>query len=334
VLPRLVTRGYHAEFAVVEGLSARYRPAGHILGSATVDLRIEEPPFRLVYSGDLGRPGQPILVDPEPVPEADGLILESTYGDRVHPSSPHDELARVVAEAATRGGALLVPAFTVGRMQHLIWALRELEEAGRIPRLPIYIDSPMAHRVSEVYCRHLEDLDHEMKLAMDEKRCPLCCKRYHLVRTPEESKALNTIRGPLVILAGNGMATGGRILHHLKHRLGDEKTTVLLVGFQAAGTRGRSLREGTPRVRMHGWWINVRAHVEAIDGLSAHADQEETVKWLSGFRHPPAMTWVVHGEPHAADALAGVLRSDLRWRVAVAQDGEEVDLAPEGRHGP
>jgi len=266
------------------------------------------------------------LVDPEPVHEADVLLVESTYGDRIHPADPTGELARIVVEAAERGGALLVPAFTVGRMQLLIWVLRELEEAGRIPKIPIHIDSPMAHRVSEVYCRHLEDLDQDMKQAMDEKRCPLCCKRYHLVQTIDESKALNAVAGPLMILAGNGMVTGGRILHHLEQRLGSPKTTVLLVGFQAAGTRGRALREGARQVRLHGRWIPVRAHVSAIDGLSAHADQKEILQWLTAFRRPPRMTYVVHGEPNAADALAGILRGSLGWNAAVAGDREEVDL--------
>jgi metallo-beta-lactamase family protein len=321
-------RPYGERFYVTTGLAAVLRRAGHILGSASVELQLGEiDPFRLVFSGDLGRWGRPILRDPEPVPEADTLLVESTYGDRSHPPDPMGGLARVVREAAQRGGALLVPAFAVGRTQELIWMLRQLEEANRIPSLPVYIDSPMAINVSDIYCRHPEDHALDMKLLMDEKRCPLCCKQYHLARTPEESKALNHHSGPLVIISASGMATGGRILHHLKLRLHDPRTTVLLVGFQSIGTRGRALLEGARTVRIHGQEIPVRAKVETLDALSAHADREEILRWLSGFRRPPDQTYIVHGEPQAARALADTLRTGLGWEARVARDAEKVSLA-------
>ncbi|MCI0457224.1 MAG: MBL fold metallo-hydrolase, partial [Gemmataceae bacterium] len=262
------SRPYGERFAVTTGVSVILRRAGHILGSATVELQLgETDPFRLAFSGDLGRWDRPILRNPEPVPEADALLVESTYGNRTHPPESMEALARIVREAAQRGGALLVPAFAVGRTQELIWMLRQLEEANRVPSLPVYLDSPMAIDVSDLYCRHPEDHDLDMKLLMDEKRCPLCCKQYHLARTPQESKSLNQHEGPLVIISASGMATGGRILHHLKLRLPDPRTTVLLVGFQSIGTRGRALQEGAHTIRIHGQDVPVRAKVETLDGL-------------------------------------------------------------------
>lgn len=324
-------RPYGERFPVTTGMAAIFRRAGHILGSATVELQLgESDPFRLVFSGDLGRWGRPILRDPEPVPEADVLLVESTYGDRSHPPDPKDALARIVRESAKRGGALLVPAFAVGRTQELIWLLRQLEEADRIPSLPVYIDSTMAIDVSDLYCRHADDHNLDMKLLMDEKRCPLCCKQYHLARTPQESKALNHHQGPLAIISASGMATGGRILHHLKLRLPDPRTTVLLVGFQSIGTRGRALQEGARRVRIHGQDVPVRARVETLDGLSAHADREEILRWLSGFRRPPTQTYIVHGEPQPAQSLADALQTRLRWEAKVARDGETVPLVRRG----
>jgi len=325
-LGQLVARPYQREFDVAPGFRAVLRRAGHILGSATVELRVGEKPLRLVYSGDLGRPGRPILRDPEPVEAADVLLLESTYGDRTHPPDASDALARIVCETAERGGALLCPAFAVGRTQELLWTLRHLEDAGRIPEIRVFVDSPMAIDVTEIYCRHPEDHDFEMALLMDRKLCPLCCRDYTLVRTAQESKQLNRLGGRLIILAGSGMATGGRILHHLKHRLGDRRTTVLLPGFQAPGTRGRALQDGAATLRIHGEDHPVRARVEVLHGLSAHADRGEILAWARGFRRPPRQTHVVHGEPDAAEALASALRRELGWSARVAADSETVEL--------
>jgi Cft2 family RNA processing exonuclease len=220
----------------------------------------------------------------------------------------------------------LVPAFAVGRTQELIWMLRQLEETNRVPSLPVYIDSPMAINVSDIYCRHPEDHALDMKLLMDEKRCPLCCKQYHLARTADESKALNHHSGPLVIISASGMATGGRILHHLKLRLPDPRTTVLLAGFQSVGTRGRALQKGARMIRIHGQDVPVRARVATLDGLSAHADRGGLLRWLSGFRQPPRQTYTVHGEPEQAQSLADTLQSRLCWEARVARDGETVML--------
>ncbi|HEY2386266.1 MAG TPA: MBL fold metallo-hydrolase [Candidatus Binatia bacterium] len=329
VMTHLVARPYGEPFGVVGGIEAVFRGAGHILGAATVELRIlpRQPsgdPLTVVFSGDLGRHGRPLLRDPEPVHEADVLLLESTYGDRTHAGDPDAELARIVVEAAGRGGALLIPAFAVGRTQELVWRLCRLEETSRIPSLPVFVDSPMAIDVTEIYGRHPEDLDDDARPFLAQR---LHCQQYTLVRDAAASKALNARSGPMIVIAGSGMATGGRILHHLKMRLSDPRTTVLFPGFQAEGTRGRALCQGAPSVRIHGEEIAVRAHVEQLDGLSAHADQPELLQWLGAFARPPRHTYLVHGEPPAAEALAAAIRSRLGWTVDVAAAGAVVPLA-------
>jgi metallo-beta-lactamase family protein len=317
------TASYGERFAVGEGTVVVFRRAGHILGSATVEVDIDgRPPLRIVFSGDLGRWGRPILRDPERVPAADVLIVESTYGDRIHSQDPDTELARVIEQTAARGGVVVVPSFAVGRTQELIWTLRHLEDEGRIPSLPTFVDSPMAIDVTQIYCEHPEDHDLDMTLLMDEKRCPLCCKQYHLVRTAAESKALNLRPGPMIVVSASGMATGGRVLHHLKLRLPDERNTVLLPGFQAAGTRGRALADGATSIRIHGEVVPVRAEVVMLDGLSAHADREELLRWVRGFDRAPSQVFVVHGEPGPASLLAAALQAELGWRANVARDGE------------
>lgn len=316
---------YGRAFAVTGGATALLRRAGHILGSATVELQLNGT--ELVYSGDLGRYDRPILPDPEPVPAADVLLLESTYGDRPHPSGAEADLIRIVRDAAGHGGAILVPAFAVDRTQELLWMLRRLEDAGQMPALPVYIDSPMAIDVTDVYRRHPEDYDQAMARALASGGRPLAPKHLHIARTEAESKAINAVRGPAIIISSSGMATGGRILHHLAQRLPDPRTTVLLVGFQAAGTRGRALEDGAPRLKMFGQMVPVRARVERIDALSAHADAGETLRWLGGFERPPQTTYLVHGEPQAAAALAGAIRARYGWRVEIAREGETVVLA-------
>ncbi len=329
-LDRLRPHPYGRAVDVEAGARVTFRRAAHILGSATVQLDLDEQrPVRLVFSGDLGRWHRPILRDPEFVPEADVLLVESTYGDRTHANGSEETLVRVIRDAYDHGGAVIVPAFAIGRTQELIWTLRKLEDDGRLPQVPVYIDSPMARSVTELYCEHPEDHDLDMATLMDERRCPLCCREYHVVRTTQESKALNRRPGPMVIIAGSGMATGGRVLHHLRHRLPDPRTTVLLPGFQAAGTRGRSLQEGAREVKIHGGWVPVRARIETLDGLSAHADQDEILRWLGGFTRPPAVTWLVHGEPAASAALALRIESELGWTVGVAEDGASVSLLVE-----
>jgi len=302
-------RSNGVRFGVAAGVTALFRSAGHILGAATIELNLEAT--RLVYSGDLGRSNRPLVPDPAPIAAADVLVLESTYGDRRHAEGGEEQLARVVAETARRGGALLIPAFAVDRTQEVAWMLERLERQGRVPTLPVYLDSPLAIEATEIYARH------------GAYRMPT---RYRFARSPAESKALNDLTGPIIIISASGMATGGRILHHLARRLPDERTTVLLVGFQSAGTRGRLLEEGAREVKMLGQLIPVRARIERIDALSAHADRDDILRWLEGFERPPRVTYLVHGEPAAALALGESIRTRFGWNVRVARDGETVPL--------
>lgn len=323
-LELLQPQPFGQDVPIADDIAITFRTAGHILGSATVDLGLGER--RLVFSGDLGRWDRPILRDPRSVSEADVLLLESTYGNRRHADEPDEALASCVRAAADRGGALLVPAFAVGRTQELLWWLRELERDGRIPSLPVYIDSPMAIDVTDLYLRHTVEHDLDMLRVRDAGDGPLAPRQFHIARSQEESIALNDLRGPIIIISASGMATGGRILHHLKLRLPDRRTTVLLVGFQAAGTRGRRLQEGTPAIRIHGHEIPVRARIDTIDGLSAHADQSELLRWLRGFERPPNATYLVHGEPNAAETLAAAVEEHFGWEVRPANDGETVPI--------
>jgi metallo-beta-lactamase family protein len=325
-LGQLERTGYDRPFPVAGDVSVTYRTAGHILGAATVDLLLGAGP-RVVFSGDLGRYDRPILPDPAPVPEADVLLLESTYGDRQHPAGTSDELARVVNETAERGGALLIPAFVVDRTQEVLWLLQRLEEERRIPVLPVYVDSPSATEVTEIYRRHVEEQDGEMRSRIQDGKDPLGTKKIEFCRSMEDSKRLNDLRGPVIIISASGMATGGRILHHLQHRLPDPRTTVLLVGFQAVGTRGRSLQDGAKTLKMFGEEVPVLARVETIHGLSAHADQAEILRWLGGFTRAPRTTYLVHGEPEAARAMAQAITARYGWAVRIPQDGEQVDIA-------
>ena len=327
VLKLLAPRRRETDFAVTRGVAARFRHAGHILGAATVQIDLAAPsPCRVVYSGDLGRWDRPILCDPEMVEDADVVLVESTYGDRVHAPDPVSGLARIVNETAERGGVLIVPAFAVGRTQELIWTIRELEEAKRIPVLPVYVDSPMASNVTQVYASHPEDHDVQMQVLSDAGRA-LSSHDFRMVRSVPDSRELVARKGAMIVIAGSGMATGGRVLHHLRRHLPDERATVLVSGYQAAGTRGRKLLEGAKTLRMFGEDVPVRCHVEALDGFSAHADRNDLMRWLRGFRRAPRMLHVVPGEPDAANALAELVRAELRWEVNVAQDGAEVALA-------
>ena len=318
---------YGAAFPVTANVRALFRTSGHILGAATVELRLGgRRPSTLVFSGDLGRWGRPILRDPAMIPQADLLILESTYGDAVHSADVGERLADLIKGAAKRGQAILVPAFALGRTQEILWWIRQLEEDGRIPSLPVYVDSPMALDVTTIYAAHPEEHDFDTREIVTEGRSPFRPRRIHLARSPAESKALNRLEGPVIIIAGSGMATGGRILHHLRLRLPEARTLVLLAGFQAEGTRGRQLLEGAREVRMHGQAIAVRAEVQTLDGLSAHADREDLLRWVGGFHQPPHRIYLVHGERRQAETLAGTIKQRLGVSAQVARDGEQVEL--------
>lgn len=328
LLQLIQIRPFHKPFQVVEDVQVLYRNAGHILGAASVEVQLGPgDPFRLVFSGDLGRWDRPILHDPELVPAADVLLCESTYGDRNHAPDAPAELAKIVREAADRGGALIIPAFAVGRVQELVYTLRQLEDEGKIPSLPVYVDSPMAIEVTQEYASHPEEHDLDMKRLIDRDRNPLRCRKQEWVRTPNDSKRLNGLDGPMIIISASGMATGGRVLHHLAHRLGDSRTTVLLVGFQAEDTRGRKLLEGAKWLRIFGHDVPVHAQVRKLNSMSAHADQSELLRWLGGFKQPPKRCYLVHGEPHASQALAEAIKAKLGWEATLPKDGEVVPLA-------
>jgi metallo-beta-lactamase family protein len=316
---------FAAPLEAAPGVSATLRPSGHILGASIVV--IEAGGRRLVYSGDLGRYGVPIMRDPEPIEEADTLLVESTYGNRTHPPDDGTSvLAGAVRRAVQQRGWLLVPAFAIGRTQELLFLLRRLEQQGAIPKLPVYLDSPMGIEATAIYARHPDEHDAETtRVAADGGR-PFVPARFHLSRTVGDSKRLNDLDGPVIVIAGSGMATGGRVLHHLRNHAGDPGTTILFVGYQAAGTRGRQLRDGASTVRIFGETVPVRATVLATDALSAHADRTELLKWLGHFRRPPSMTYCVHGEPEAAGALRDAIATDLRWPAAVAADGQTVHV--------
>jgi len=308
--------------------SVRGFDAGHILGSSSLELTVTESgrTATVVFSGDIGRYDQPILKNPFTPPRADVLLCESTYGDRDHPSSSAlDQLADVVKRVAARGGSVVIPSFAVGRTQTLLYLLRQLLDAGRIPRLPIYVDSPMAINATQLYLSHAED--HNAEFASVEKQTgdPLDMREVHMTRSVEESKQINKVASCL-ILSASGMATGGRVLHHLEQRLPDARNAVLLAGFQAAGSRGRALADGAKTLHMYGTDVPVRAEIVEMHQLSAHAGQSELMRWLGGFQAPPRQTYLTHGEPPGLTALQGLIRAQKKWPVEVARYAQTVEL--------
>ena len=295
------------------------RAAGHILGAAILEVTMNGT--KIVFSGDLGRTNSSTMVDPTSIDEADYLIVESTYGNRLHEKrDPEDALAEVIARTAARGGVTLVAAFAVGRAQTLLYHLHRLKEARRIPDLPIFLDSPMAVDASDIYCSHL---DHQ-KLTPQQWRDACGVARY--VHDVEESKSLDQTRMPKVIVSASGMATGGRILHHLKSYAADWRNSILFSGFQAGGTRGAAMLDGAKTINIHGQKIAVNAQVANLSMLSAHADADELLAWLSKFKKPPRMTFITHGEPAASDALRVAIEDRLGWPCRVPEHGETVAL--------
>ena len=317
---------FHQRVELAPGLAFTFRRVGHILGASFIV--VETDGKRLVFSGDVGQHGVPILKDPETPEAADYLLLESTYGDRLHPAgSPREELGRAVAEAVAKRGAVLIPAFAVGRAQDVLYHLRSLQREGRIaPDLPIYLDSPMAVSAVDLYCGALSEHDIEMATLTDKGLCPIDGPSVHFVSDRVESQALNGRKGPLVIISASGMLSGGRILHHLKHRLPDPETTLLFVGYQADGTLGRRILEGAHDVRIHGQPVTVRAEIREISALSAHADQRGLVDWAGALATPPRAVYLVHGEPAAREALAAALRAKPGWTVVLPREGDAVEL--------
>ncbi len=303
--------------------------AGHILGSSIVELTITEDGKStvVVFTGDLGRYNQVILKDPQPVARADYLVTESTYGDRDHPADPgYDQLAGAVRRAVARGGVIIIPAFAVDRSQTLLYVLRQLEDQNRIPCLPTYLDSPMAISVTDLYEKHREDHQLVFRAAEEKGIDPLNCHDVHMTRSVPESKQINNIRTPCIILSASGMVSGGRVVHHLIRRLPDPHNLVMLVGYQAEGTPGRALLDGARFLRLHGEEVAVRAEIVDLPQFSAHADRTEIERWLGNFQAPPRQVYLVHGEPEGAAALEKTLRAKFGWPVEIAQYRQTVNL--------
>jgi metallo-beta-lactamase family protein len=295
------------------------RPAGHILGACFLmtEVFLRRRTVRILFSGDLGRYQQIIMNPPSPPPDADYVLLESTYGDRLHPKTPVDlAIGDIVRRIAHQGGVLLIPSFAVGRTQQILYILRRLEESGEIPRLPVFVDSPMAIDATDLYRRFAMDPNLNLPDSAADAS-PFQCGHLTLVRSQEESKSLNSRDGPMIIIAGSGMCDGGRITHHLKHRLEDPRNAVLLVGYQAEGTRGRLLKDGAKTVMIHGRPVSVNAKILALEGLSAHADRDDLLRWLRGLSNPPTEIFIVHGELPAATALQAEIRSSLGWHATI-----------------
>jgi metallo-beta-lactamase family protein len=304
---------------VTPEMSARFLPAGHILGAAIIETRIED--VTVVFSGDLGRPGSPTMFDPTIVKRADYLLVESTYGNRVHSTEdPETALADVIGRTAARGGSVVIPAFAVGRTQTLLYHLQQIKAARRIPDIPVYVDSPMAIDASDVFCNHAGE--HRLSAA----QCRTACAVAQYVRSVEDSKALDRDPSPKVIVSASGMATGGRVVHHLKHYAPDPRHTILFAGFQAGGTRGAAMTAGAERIKIHGEYVPVRAEVDNLEMLSAHADANEIMSWLGNFEEAPRMTFVVHGEPSASDALRHRIEEELDWPCGVPEHQEQVEI--------
>ena len=330
VADHMVSVPYDHPLDIFPGLRVTFVEAGHILGSASVVLAIDDlgAPKRLVFSGDIGRSGLPIIRDPQPpAGHTDVLIVESTYADRMHGSvgDAQEKLAQAVSRVAKRGGKILVPSFAVGRTQELVYELHGLVRDGLVPKIPIYVDSPLAVNATDIFRLHPEAFDRTERLVRESDelfRFPLV--KY--VRSVEESKALNALHGPAIIIAASGMAESGRIVHHLLNGIGDHKNLVLFVGFQASYTLGHRLQQGEKRVRLFGEEVDVRAEVASIDGYSAHADRGELQKWVQGLGEPPRTAFAVHGEAQQVEAMAGLLREAKVPDVRIPDLGQTVEL--------
>ena len=327
---------YDEEVTITDGVTAVFHDAGHILGSAIIELRVTDGDTNrtIVFSGDLGRDHSPILRDPTPLTHADTVVVESTYGNREH--GAHDEaieaLVAAIGEVASDEGVMLVPAFAIGRTQEVIWVLDDLVRDGRIPRIPLYLDSPMASKATEVYYQHPETYDDETGELLRSADSPLKYPGQQFTDSVEESKSIRHANRPFMVVASSGMLTGGRIMHHLKDFLPDPKCTLLFIGYQGEGTLGRHIQDGGRTARIDGQKIDVRCRVRVISGFSAHADQHELEAWLAHFGKAgsdgptPKRVFIVHGDPEAADAFAGRIRSELRMQPHIPKHRETVTL--------
>ncbi|HOY70880.1 MAG TPA: MBL fold metallo-hydrolase [Methylotenera sp.] len=311
---------YEQETDLGGGLSMRLSANGHILGSAFV--RIHNSKTSVLFSGDIGRPHDILMKPPTRIKQADYLVLESTYGNRLHEKSdPKIKLAKIINQTVKRKGVVVIPVFAVGRAQELLYYIHLLKASGAIEsNIPVFLNSPMAVDATAIF-NHFKE---EHRLTPEQSHA--LCHTAHIVNSIEESKRLNETKGPMIILSASGMATGGRVVHHLKAFAPNAKNTILFVGFQAAGTRGAAMLDGVESIKIHGEYVPVRAQVEYVSNLSAHADYMEIIDWLRGFEKPPKKTYLVHGEPVAADAMRLHIEEQLRWNVQVAEYLETVEL--------
>lgn len=341
--------GYDRSMPVAQGIDAEFINAGHLLGSSCVRMQIDGR--TILFGGDIGRFGRPVLPDPTMVEAADYLLVESTYGNRVHEQDDNGaRLAEIVNATADKGGKLIIPAFAIGRVEELLYWLKRLEAEKRIPVLPVFVDSPMAAAALARYTERVHELDPDMmpeerddkaphdaaaphppdvrrrQAAQEREVCVFCTERFRVIGTAEESKQLTASKMPAIVISASGMAEGGRVLHHLKAALPNAQNTVLFAGYQAVGTRGRRLVDGEKSVKMHGEWIPVAARIEKLDSMSAHADANELMHWLGGFKAPPKHTYLVHGEPVAQDALGARIQQELGWAWKAPQHEERIEL--------
>ena len=318
---------------ICKGFKASFQVAGHIIGASLVLVEMENAgengdSVRFLFSGDLGHYDQPILQDPASPPACDYLMCESTYGDRLHGEvTSEDGLAEIINAAYKRGGAILIPAFAVGRTQELLYMLRELEDKKKIPSMPVIVDSPMAAQATQVYNRWTTEHDEEYASILAKKVHPLRTDWMKTTATREESKKLNEMKGARIIISASGMLTGGRVLHHAMRVLPDPNATIIFVGYQAAGTTGRRIQDGAREVRIMKSHIPVRCHVERVEGFSAHADWKAVLRWLSGLPNTPKTVFTTHGEPESAEAMAQHIRDEFGWNVHVPGYEETYDLS-------
>ena len=310
---------FHKPVQLPNGAKITFAYAGHILGAATVTIDWDDK--RIAFSGDLGRYHDPVMFDPEPIKEADYLVLESTYGDRTHdPADATEALGAVIDRTIARGGTVVLPAFAVGRAQSILYHLWKLKSAGHLGNIPIYLDSPMA--ISATKLLHEHHADHRIT----EDLCETVCKVATYTRSVDESKTITASNFPKIVIAASGMATGGRVLHHLKAFAPDAKNTILFCGFQPAGTRGRSMLQGAKDIKIYGEWVPVNAEVADLPMLSAHADANELMQWLAGFKHAPDRVFIVHGEPEASEALRVRINRELNWKTTVPRQDQVFEL--------
>ncbi|WP_341922258.1 MBL fold metallo-hydrolase [Polaromonas sp. YR568] len=312
---------FNETIEVVPGMQLSLRPAGHIIGAASAE--IQAGGLTIVFSGDVGRDDDPIMRPPTPLGKADYLVIESTYGDRLHqPEDNEALLAEIIQRTAGRGGSVVIPAFAVGRAQTLLFLLSRLKARHAIPELPVFLDSPMAIDMTEIYHRHRK----EHRLSPEE--CKGLCRVATMVRTSDESRALNKVRYPAVIISASGMATGGRVLHHLKRMAPDRRNTIVLVGYQAGGTRGARLATGEKSIRIFGEDVAVNAEVAMLRGMSAHADAGQLMRWMAAMPHAPRKVFLTHGEPGPADILRQRVDRELGWTAGVPRLGQTLELVP------